>query len=178
MGIIRDYMNANSITQYTVATSNGLVPNAIQRQMTTSPDKVTTRTYYLLAKVLEKTPEQVFHEIRGMNEKQSITLNQLRLQVCNYLESRPGTHVIDVQLHQNPAEYVTVDLGYLRDNGKQRSISITLRILADGMPSIRSGRDGQAFYLYGVIKKLYHCDPAISEILDNIIMEDNRTHPL
>ena len=174
MGIIKEYMSKNNVTQYEVATFNGLVPNAIQRQVNTEPDKVTTRTYKLLARVLHKTPEQVFHEVRGMVETQPITLNQLALQVRNYIGNRPGASVKSLSMFDN---YAVVNIRYYRDNGKQRTIMVSLRIGNDGLPSIRGLDVGHEFYLYGDRNRSYKCDSAIAEMLDKIIALDNQEHP-
>lgn len=174
MSIIRDYLARHNLTQYEVATFNGLVPNAIQRQMDTSPDKVTTRTYHLLANVLHQAPEHVFHEIRGMTETHPITLNQLRLEVRNYWENRPG---VQLKTTHDFETYVAFTVAYYRDNGKKRTLTVTARV-EDGLPSLRSDRAGGTFYLYAANHGTYRCDLAVAEILDRLLAVDNAAHPL
>lgn len=65
--IVKQYMEANNLSQYAIARAAGLTNSSIQRQVEADFDSITMRTVQLLANVQEKPVTKVFDELYSLN---------------------------------------------------------------------------------------------------------------
>ena len=177
MTVFNDYLDKNNTTKYAVAEANGVAASAFQRASQSDKfENLSSIALVRVAKALDKSVGEVANELYAMFNHEPITLNQLALQVRNYLEQRPGAIIID---HNKFENYQTFLFKYYRDNGKCRTVLMTVRINEDGDPDIRGGAMfGHEFQLIGQLNHDYHCDVAIASMLDQIIAKENEAHPL
>lgn len=177
MTVFNDYLDQNNTTRYAVAEANGVAASAFQRASQADKfENLSSIALVRVAKALDKSVGEVANELYAMFNQEPITLNQLALQVRNYLEQRPGVNIIERNKFEN---YQTFSFKYYRDNGKCRTVLMTVRIDKDGAPDIRGGAMfGHKFQLIGQLNHDYHCDMAIADMLDQIIAKENEAHPL